>query len=43
MSRVEKIMLIEPNMSRKMEKRDVDFRTLLEYEQKEEDIRQKEI
>ncbi len=42
MSRVEKIMIIIM-MWRNMEERDVDFRTVLEYEQKEEDIRKKEI
>ena len=34
MSRIEKIMVIEPNMTRNMEENDVDFRTVLEYIQK---------
>jgi hypothetical protein len=34
MSRVEKIMVIEPNMTRNMEENDEDIRIVLEYVQK---------
>ena len=43
MSRIEKIMVIEPNMTRNMEENDEDIRIVLEYVQNGEDIRKKEI